>query len=413
MEKVKEYFGFLRLRKPRDYFTVGGFDVTFLALVIILLAIGIVMMFSASYVNALYDSSEEVGNDPYYYFKKQIVFAAVGLVAMFVVSHIRYDVFKDFSLFAAIVSIILLILVLIFPHEIEGKEEFKRWLAIPGVTTFQPSEVAKLGVIMFLAWSMERHRKFIEKNIFSIFPYLGALAIFCVLVLLENHVSGTILIFGIGIAMTFFGGCHKLWYILGVGAVVVIGFFLIVNRDSGFMPNYVKDRLDAWLDEDYDPTGSRWQINQSLYAIGSGGLFGLGFGNSKQKHLYLPEPQNDFVFSVVCEELGFIRSLIIMLLFVLLVARGFVIALRAKSRYATLLVLGICVQVGLQAGLNVAVVTGTVPNTGISLPFFSSGGTSLMMLLAQMGMVLSVSRDSSGFNKKSKNKSIEGEQDVR
>ncbi len=412
MEKVKEYFGFLRLRKPRDYFTTGGFDVTFLALVIILLAIGVVMMFSASYVNALYDSSEAVGNDPYYYFKRQLVFAAGGLVAMFVVSHIRYDVFKDFSVFVGIVSLILLVLVLIFPHEIEGKEEFKRWLEIPGVTTFQPSEVAKLGVIMFLAWSMERHRKFIEKNFLSIFPYLGVLAVFCVLVLLENHVSGTLLIFGIGIAMTFFGGCHRFWYILGVAVVILGMVFVIATRDSGFLPGYVKDRLDAWLDEDYDPTGSRWQINQSLYAIGSGGLFGLGFGNSKQKHLYLPEPQNDFVFSIVCEELGFIRSLIIMLLFVLLVGRGFVIALRAKNRFATLLVLGICVQVGLQAGLNIAVVTGTVPNTGISLPFFSYGGTSLLMLLAQMGMVLSVSRGDSGVSKKTKIKSIEGGTDV-
>ena len=189
-------------------------------------------------------------------------------------------------------------------------------------------------------------------------------------------------------------------YVLGIAAVLLVGLYLVLNSDK-FLEGYASSRIAIWLKlltgEELtreETRGSGWQSLQSLYAIGSGGLFGLGFGNSKQKHMYLPEPQNDFVFAVVCEELGFVRAFLIILLFILLVARGFVIGLRARSRFEAMLAMGISFQVGLQAALNIAVVTSTVPNTGISLPFFSYGGTALVMLLAEMGMVLAVSRNS-------------------
>ena len=210
------------------------------------------------------------------------------------------------------------------------------------------------------------------------------------MVYLENHLSGTLLILAIGVTMMFMGEFKKHWFIIiGVAAVVLI-VFVVTNPE--ILEKYAGARITAWLDKSYDPKGARWQTNNSLYAIGSGGLFGAGLGNSKQKHLFVSEPQNDFIFSIVCEELGFVGASIIILLFALLVWRGVVIGIHAKDRFGALTAIGIVFQVGMQTALNIGVVTDTLPNTGISLPFFSYGGTSLMMLLAEMGMVLSVSR---------------------
>ena len=207
---------------------------------------------------------------------------------------------------------------------------------------------------------------------------------------LENHLSGTILMFSIGVAMMFFGEVKMRWFVIGAVAVIAVVVFFVIFPDK--LPSYAAKRITAWLDKDFDPFGARWQTNQSLYAIGSGGFLGAGLGNSKQKHLYVSEPQNDFIFSIVCEELGFIGATAIIILFGLLVWRGFVIAMKARDRFGALLAMGLVFQVGLQVALNIAVVTDTVPNTGISLPFFSYGGTSLMILLMEMGIVLSVSR---------------------
>jgi len=383
-----EYFSFLRPRlRLQDYFAKGGFDMTFFILVVTLLTIGLVMMFSASYVYSMYTQK----GDPYYYISRQLLYAAGGMVVLFLVSKIHYTVFKDFAFLALLISFGLLIYVLINPHVIAGKEDFKRWIWVPLLnTTIQPSEIAKIGLVLYCSWGMERKQKLIAKKWWMMLPYAAVIGLMCLLVYKENHLSGTILIFLIGIVMTYLGGVKTGWYVLAAVGVAAVALFVIANPDV--LQKYAGTRIQAWLDEDYDPQGDRWQINQSLYAIGSGGLFGAGLGQSRQKHLYIPEPQNDFVFSVVCEELGFIGAFTIIILFVLLVWRGFVIALRAKDRFSSLLVMGICFQVGLQAALNIAVVTGTVPNTGISLPFFSYGGTSLMILLIEMGMVLSVSR---------------------
>ena len=262
---------------------------------------------------------------------------------------------------------------------------------------FQPSDVAKLGIIMTFAWLLEKYRHQIETKWWFALVLFGLLGFLCVLIYLEKHLSCTILVMLIGICMLYLGGVDNRWFILGITAGIVLVAVVVLLRDKILDP-YQAERIDSFIQKDYDDTDTRWQTNQSLFALGSGGFFGLGLGNSRQKYLYMPEPQNDFIFAIVGEELGFFRSVLIILLFAALVFRGFVIASRAKSMFERLLVLGISLQVGLQTILNILVVTDLMPNTGISLPFFSYGGTALVMQLVEMGIVLAVSR--SGDRKK-------------
>ncbi|MDE6864216.1 MAG: FtsW/RodA/SpoVE family cell cycle protein, partial [Eubacterium sp.] len=222
---------------------------------------------------------------------------------------------------------------------------------------------------------------------------LGIIVVFCGLIFLEHHMSCTILMFLIGATMMWVGGSDWKLFAFGLAVLVLVVFIVITMPDM--LENYAGDRVKAWLDKDFDPRGARWQTNNSLYAIGSGGLFGVGLGNSKQKYLYVSEPQNDFIFSIVCEELGFVGAALIIILFTALVIRGFVIASRCHDRFGALLIIGIVAQIGVQVGLNILVVTDTLPNTGIALPFFSYGGTSILLLLFQIGVVLSVSRKAS------------------
>lgn len=376
-----------------NLFVDGGFDIVYMILVFMLLTIGLVMMFSASYISAKYDSS--TGYDATYYIKRQLCFAAAGIALMFIISKINPEVLKKLTPAVAVVSTLLLILVLIHPYTISGKEEFKRWLNL-GIV-FQPSDIAKLGIIMLFAWLLEKFRRQLETK-WWVAPAMAALlAFFCILIYLEHHLSCTILVFLIGACMLFLGGVDRRWFIIGGLVGIVIVAVVIVFRDKILDP-YQALRIDSFIHKDYDDVDSRWQTNQSLFALGSGGFFGLGLGNSRQKYLYMPEPQNDFIFAIVGEELGFFRSVLIILLFAALVFRGFIIAMKSKSMFERLLVLGISLQVGLQTILNILVVTDLMPNTGISLPFFSYGGTALVMQLVEMGMVLSVSR--SGDRKK-------------
>lgn len=389
-----------------DFFALGGIDVPFLLLVITILTIGLVMLFSASYTYAYYNE----GGDSAYFFKRQLIFAVVGIIAMFAVSKVRYDYFKLFAIPAILVSWALLVIVLILPPTLDG---FHRWINL-GIFTFQPSEIAKLAIILYCAYGMDKnHRKIVGKSVnqskFSnavkklsnghivVYESFLQLCLFALVIVItaglvyaENHLSGTILILAIGVIMMYLGQIKRHWFIL-IAVIAVAGIIFFVLNPH-LLEKYAGERITAWLDKSYEPRGARWQTNNSLYAIGSGGLFGTGLGNSKQKHLYVSEPQNDFIFSIVCEELGFIRAAGIILLYVLLVWRGVVIGLKAKDRFGALLSMGIVFQVGLQTALNIAVVTDTLPNTGISLPFFSYGGTSLMMLLFEMGVVLSISR---------------------
>lgn len=376
-----------RLAKS-PYVANGSIDITFLLIVLALLITGLVMLFSAGYSYAYhkYDNST-------YFIVRQGVFAVLGVTAMLIISKINYNYFRYAAVIGMAVAFLLLVVVLLLP---EWKPGFKRWINL-GFITFQPSEIAKIAIVLFYAWACEKWQKEIKSD-WKYALYFGGVAVaFAGLVYLENHVSGTILMLALSVAMLYLGGFNKWWFIVGIGIVAVVVLFFIMKPD--LLEAYAGERITAWLDKDFEPRGARWQTNQSLNAIGSGGFLGQGLGESKQKHLYVSEPQNDFIFAIVCEELGFVGATAILVLFALLVWRGFVIAMNCRSKFGALLAMGIVFQVGLQTILNILVVTDTIPNTGISLPFFSYGGTSLVILLAEMGIVLSVSR-SSKVNKK-------------
>ena len=363
----------LRAQKPMD--------LPFLVLVLALVAFGLVMLFSASYAVALYRRG-----DAYAYIRPQLLYAALGLAAMWLASRVDYHLYHKLAWPVLGVSLVLLTVVLFMP-EYNG---CKRWLVIPGVGTLQPSEIAKFAVVLAFAHIISLNASRMGSFAVGVLPFGLVLGAVAVLMLLEPHLSGTLLILGIGAVLMFVGGTALRWFVLaGAGAVGAVGAAVAVM--PGLVP-YAASRLASWLDPFADPLGDGHQTIQSLYAIGSGGATGLGLGNSRQKHLFVPEPQNDFIFSIVCEELGFVGALAVVGLFVLLLLRGITLAVRAPDRFGGLLVVGFVVQVAMQAALNIAVVTNTIPNTGISLPFFSSGGTSLMMLLGEMGIVLSVSR---------------------
>ena len=384
----RQYYPFYRYtsssikrRGKREVLAFGKIDTKFFLLVVILLVIGLIALFSASYINAI-----NRHGSAYYYIGRQLKFALLGIVLMFLASRINYRVYKDFSFLAMTVAFFVLLIVGIF----YGDGDLKRWLVIGGHNLFQPSELAKIALVMYCAWSMDRRQKAICTDWKMMFLYMIVVGVICGLIALEKHVSATILVGLLGIIMTYLGGIDKRWYPLVIACIVGGAVLMVVFRNK--MPEYAAVRIIAWLDKSYDPGDARWQTNNSLYAIGSGGLFGVGLGNSRQKHMYVSEPQNDFIFSIFCEEMGLVGALIVIVLFVLLIKRAFDIAMRTKDMFASLLVMGIAVQVGLQTALNIAVVTDLIPNTGISLPFFSYGGTSLCFLLIEMGMVLSVSR---------------------
>lgn len=368
-------------RKKQSFFnTDGKMDITFLSLVLILLTIGLVMLFSASYAF----SYENYGNS-YRFIARQAIFAVAGVVVMLVVSTINYRIYRKFAWIFYFIVMAILIALLIMPPMLKGMD-VKRWLVI-GPINFQPSEFAKFAVVLLLSSLIAANYKLMEKFGFVAF-LLGLVAVPCALIVLEPHLSATVLVFCLGIVLLIVGGLAKKYIIGGIGVGVVGVAALIV---SGAV-SYASDRLQYWLNPWLDPSGKGFQTIQSLLAIGSGGILGRGIGQSRQKHLWVPEPHNDFIFSIVCEELGLIGAMVIIILFCLLVWRGFTIAMKANDKFGSLMAIGLTFQVGLQALLNIWVVTNTMPNTGISLPFFSYGGTSLLILLAEMGIVLSISR---------------------
>lgn len=368
-------------KEKKSRLLVGGFDMPFLILLLLVLSIGLICMFSASFVYAYY-----YDNDSYYYIKRQMIYALIGVVAMLVCSCIDYHVWHKVAIPLMGVSLALLVVVLLIPTA----SGIQRWIRIPGIGQFQPSEVAKFALILLFAHLISLNHARMKSFMVGFLPFILILGITCALVLIEPHLSGTILLLAIGLVMMFVGGT-RLIYLGGLLLLGGIAAYVVV-----FVMKYEYDRILVWLNpfESYagDMRDQAWQTVQSLYAIGSGGLLGQGLGNSRQKHLFLPEPQNDFVFAVVCEELGFAGAVIIILLFAALVWRGFSIGLKAKDKFGAMLGIGLTAQIGLQVAMNLAVVSNLFPNTGISLPFFSYGGTSLVMLLAQMGIVLSVSR---------------------
>ncbi len=362
----------------------GSIDYVFLVLVLILLAFGTIMVYSASYVY-----SKNKYDDSYYIIFRQFIFIVVGFIGMAAATWFKPEWYKRFSVPFYIVCFFLLCLVPIIGAERNGA---KRWIDL-GFTDIQPSEFMKLGLVLMLAWFCDRYYEratdksnLIRASFFGTFVPLAITAIACVLVIIEKHLSGTIIMFMIGIIIIFASGT-PLRLLIGMGGVGValLGIISVVTP-------YTKRRIDIWLHPENDPRGAGYQTLQGLYAIGSGGLFGEGLGESYQKHLFVSQPQNDFIFTIVCEELGFIGAVAVVALFVLFAWRGFLIAMKAPDIYSSLVVVGIVGKVVLQALLNIAVVTNSIPNTGISLPFFSYGGSSLCVLMVEMGIVLSISR---------------------
>lgn len=372
--------------KPPDITRIrGDIDRPMFIIILIMICFGSVMVFSSSYASAFVSKG-----DSFYYIKRQILWVAVGMLAMFIAIRFDYLWLRKFTVPAFIVTIGLLLVVLLYGL---ASGSAQRWIGV-GSFTIQPSEVAKLTVVLMLAMYIARnqeritnYKNFRQASIYGIIiPYI-ILGSICLLVALEMHFSGTIIIFVIGTIVIFAGGALIRWFFFfGGAAIVIITPFLLFT-------DYASTRLTTWLRPELaDPLGEGWQINQGLNAVGSGGLLGVGLGNSRQKHLFVSQPQNDFIFSIICEELGFIGALCVVALFMLFIWRGFVIALKAPDTFSTLVVMGIVCKVGIQAFLNIAVVTGIIPTTGISLPFFSYGGTALIMQLGEMGIVLSISR---------------------
>lgn len=370
-----------RRRIKYNIFAIGaGMDMPLFFLILILLAIGLVMLFSASYAYCYF----YFGNS-YFFIQRQAMFAIVGVVAMLLVSTFDYHHFHKLAWPLFGVAVLLLLLVLVFKDTaiVQPKNGAYRWINF-GFVEFQPSEIAKFSMILVFAHMISQRVPKMGTFKEGFLPFAGVLSVFAGLVIAEKHMSATIIIALIGLIMMFIGGVKVRYFVIifGVGVAGVL-YLLFMSGDYG----HSLGRLTDWLDP-----FSTWQTRQSLYAIGSGQLLGLGLGQSRQKYLYLPEPQNDFIFAIVCEELGFVGALIIIILFGLLIWRGIYVSLRAKDKFGTMLGLGITFQIGIQIVLNICVVTNTVPNTGISLPFFSYGGTALLILLFEMGVLLQVSR---------------------
>lgn len=363
----------------------GAVDVPFTVLTLLLLTVGVIMVLSASYARAYYDLEHETGGNAAYYFVRQLLFALGGVGVMFVCSRFPMSFYRRISAPVLIGAAAFLVLVLI-PGVGTRVNGARRWINL-GFTTFQPSEIAKIGVILCFSAMICRRRGQMQDFRKGLLPFAAILIGITVLLVLEPHFSATIIILAIGLVMLFLGGARLSWFLIGGGTalgVLVAGYFSM---------DYVRSRVTSWLDPFADLSGDGWQVVQSLYSIGSGGLLGLGLGNSRQKYLYLPEEHNDFIFSVVCEELGFIGALVILILFAMLILRGFWLSIHARDRYSFLVGTGITTLLALQVILNVAVCTNTLPCTGISLPFFSYGGTALLLQMAEMGIILSLSRD--------------------
>lgn len=353
-------------------------DIPFLILTLIILTIGVIMVLSASFARSYFTSG-----DPTKYFIKQLIFAVSGVALMMLFSRFSVSFFKKVSMPLLVVSLFLLAIVPIIGVEDNGA---KRWIDI-GITTFQPSEIVKLAVIMSFSVMICIYGDKMKTFKYGVLPFGIILAIITGLLFLEPHLSAAVIIIGIGAIMLFAGGTRLRWFGLGIAIVAVVGVVALKTMDHAAL------RMEAWKDPFSDPQGKGWQTIQSLYAIGSGGILGLGLGQGRQKYLYLPEEHNDFIFSVVCEELGLVGALLILMLFSMLIIRGFWLAMHARDKYGALVVMGITSQLAMQVFLNIAVVTNTIPCTGISLPFFSYGGTALWIQLIEMGIILAISRD--------------------
>ena len=354
-----------------------NFDVWQCVFTLALLVVGLIMMYSASYAYAHYYQH----GDSTYYIGKQFLYAVVGLVAMLIVSLLPMWFLKRCVPWLVGIATVLLIIVYFVPTKSEH-----RWIKIGESFSFQPSEIGKLAVILFIALYAANNADRIQSFKYGLLGYLPVVGIIALLIVGETHLSCFILICLISATMMYVGGTPKKWLLL-IGLCALAGAAVLV-----LFTTYMKTRIEVWIDPFNDPLGDGWQNIQAHYAIASGGLLGQGLGNSRQKYLYISEPQNDFIFAVICEELGFVGAIAIMVLFAAFVWRGLTVSMSNPDRFARLLGVGVTAQIGWQAILNIGVVTRALPNTGISLPFFSYGGTALVMLLVSVGLLLAVSR---------------------
>ena len=375
-----------RLRKEREELSRelarGPIDLPFCLLVLMLIGIGLIMLLSASFPSAYYED-----NDPTKYFVKQGIFAIMGVAAMLFIGKINYQRFRALAKPLLYLAIVLLVLVAI-PGIGLIKNDARRWLGIPRTSfQFQPSEIAKMAVVLYFSDTISKKKDKMNTTRYGVAPYLLILGVISLLMMLEPHLSGTVLILGAGAVLMLVGGINLTWVAAALAGAGGIAFLMF----SGII-TYGQSRLAMWQNPWLDARGKGYQLVQSLLSIGSGGLWGVGLGKSRQKYLYLPEEHNDFISAILCEELGLMGATIIMLLFAALILRGYWIALHARDRFGSLLVVGVTTLIAMQTFLNIGVVTGLLPTTGISLPFFSYGGTALSIQLAEMGIVLSVSR---------------------
>ena len=354
-------------------------DIPFLILVLLLLAVGLTMLYSASYAQSEYDSGYTVSTR---YLQKQAVCAALGLGCMAVFSRIPAKVWLRLAWPLYGISIALLLSVLVIGEEVNGA---RRWINLAGIQ-FQPSEIAKFTMILLFARLTKGFGSSARQFRYGVLGFGAALLGILVPLALEKHLSAIMLMGMVAVVMMFVAGTNMKWILAGIGGAAV---FVVVYIS---LMGYAGDRVTAWLNPESDPGDTGYQILQSLYAIGSGGLFGLGFGKSRQKYLYLPFQYNDYIFAVICEELGLVGALLIMGLFSAMILRGYWIALRAADRFSTVLAAGLVTLIAVQTVLNLGVVTNLLPSTGIALPFFSYGGTALAVNLGEMGIVLSISR---------------------
>ena len=382
-QQAKKRSIFQRIRDAR--LLRGKMDFSLLLVISALCAFGLVMVFSASYYYAQHYSG--ANNDSFYYLKRQILYLAIGYPVMLLVSMIDYRIIERLrSLFMA-VSILLLIAVLLWGRDLNGG---KRWLVIAGIS-IQPSELAKFGLMIFMCSYMSRHRHEMNSFRYGMFPMLIAIGVIAGLVMLQPNMSMAVIIGFIGIVLLYLGGCD-LKQLLILGALGIVAFFVLA-----FAADYRVDRLTSFSNPELDPQGTGYQLLQSYYAIGSGGLFGKGLNNSYQKLLYMTYGESDFIFAILCEEFGFIGGFFVILMYAWIVFRGMIVSMRCRNRFGSLLAAGISIVFGFQVFVNIGVVTGLLPTTGQALPFISAGGTSLLVFLAAMGLLLSISRDTNPY----------------
>ncbi len=362
----------------------GPIDLPFCLLVLLLMSIGLVMLLSASFPSAYYNTKN---NDPTYWFVRQGVFAVMGIAGMLFIGKINYRRLRGLAKSLLYVSIFLLVFVAIPGNPVAVTVKgATRWIGVGELFNFQPSEIAKMAIVIYFSDSISRKKDLMRSFRYGVLPYAALLVVTAGLVAIEPHLSGALLILGVGAALMLVGGINWAWVFGALGGAAGMLYFAL------FVVGYNTSRIQYWLNPWADMKDKGYQLSQSLITIGSGGLLGVGLGKSRQKFLFLPEEHNDFIFAIICEELGLIGASVIMLLFAALILRGYWIALHARDRFGSLLVIGVTTLIAMQTFLNIGVVTGLLPTTGISLPFFSYGGTALSIQLAEMGVVLSVSR---------------------